>query len=76
LKTNKTDKLIGDERFDECIYFKDDDVMCAVCLSIFLLNVRYQCTSIAFYFYAIKQKCNNVINIKIPEKIVEISNKK
>ena len=25
----ETDKLIGDERFDECIYFKYDGVMCA-----------------------------------------------
>jgi hypothetical protein len=24
---DETNKLIGDERFDQCVYFKDDNVM-------------------------------------------------
>ena len=26
---DETDKLIADRRFDQCVYFKDDNVMCA-----------------------------------------------
>ena len=37
---HETDKLISEERFDECVYLKM--MMLYLCLSIPILNVRYQ----------------------------------
>ena len=40
----KTDNLIADYSFDECIFFKDDDDMCA-----YVFRCLMYTTSIAFY---------------------------